>query len=82
MLVRVFPRIIAGGDYFFFRTKRRRLFKGRGDNSREAIISNIAHWKSCLKYYIIFFIIFPLNQKIITPDKLNMGFLSVPNLVS
>ena len=81
MLVRVFPRIIAGGDYFFFRTKRGRLFKG-SDNSREAIISNIAHWKSCLKYYIILFIIFPLNQKIITPDKLNMGFLSVPNLVS
>ena len=53
-----------------------------GDNSRGAIISNIAHWKSCLKYYIILFIIFPLNQKIITPDKLNMGFLSVPNLVS
>ena len=42
MLVRVFPRIIAGGDYFFFRTKRGRLFKG-GDNSREAVISNIAH---------------------------------------
>ena len=81
MLVRVFPRIIAGGDYFSFRTKRGRLFKG-GDNSRVAIISNIAHWKSCLKYYIILFIIFPLNQKIITPDKLNMGFLSVPNLVS
>ena len=25
----VFPRIIAGGDYFFFRTKRGRLFEGR-----------------------------------------------------
>ena len=24
----VFPRIIAGGDYFFFRTKRERLFEG------------------------------------------------------
>ena len=24
----VFPRIIAGGDYFFFRTKRGRLFEG------------------------------------------------------
>ena len=35
----VFPRIIAGGDYFFFRIKR-------GDYSREAVISNIAHWKS------------------------------------
>ena len=25
----VFPRIIAGSDYFFFRTKRGRLFEGR-----------------------------------------------------
>ena len=25
----VFPRIIAGGDYFFFRTKRGQLFEGR-----------------------------------------------------
>ena len=25
----VFPRIIAGGDYFYFRTKRGRLFEGR-----------------------------------------------------
>jgi len=25
--------------------------------------------------------IFPLNQKLITSNKLNMGFLSVPNLV-
>ena len=24
----IFPRIIAGGDYFFFRTKRGRLFEG------------------------------------------------------
>ena len=32
----VFPRIIAEGDYFFFRIKR-------GDYSREAVISNIAH---------------------------------------
>ena len=24
----LFPRIIAGGDYFFFRTKRERLFEG------------------------------------------------------
>ena len=24
----VFPQIIAGGDYFFFRTKRGRLFEG------------------------------------------------------
>ena len=25
----VFPRIIAGGDYFFFRIKRGQLFQGR-----------------------------------------------------
>ena len=25
----VFPRIIAGGDYFFFHTERGRLFEGR-----------------------------------------------------
>ena len=38
----VFPRIVAGGggDYFFFA-------QNRGNYSREAIISNIAHWKSC-----------------------------------
>ena len=42
----VFPRIIAGGDYFFFRIKR-------GDYSREVVISNIAHWKSCLKYFVL-----------------------------
>ena len=29
LLHTVFPRIIAGGDYFFFRTERGRLFKGR-----------------------------------------------------
>ena len=29
----VFPRKITGGDYFYFRTKRRRLFKG-GDYFR------------------------------------------------
>ena len=50
-----------------------------GDYSREAIISNIAHWKSCTK--ILCFII-PLNsKKIIISNKLNMGFLSVPNLI-
>ena len=25
----IVPRIIAGGDYFFFRTERGRLFEGR-----------------------------------------------------
>ena len=68
----VFSRIIAGGDYFFFRTKR-------GDYSSKAIISNIVHWNSCPKYFVLF--IFPLNQKIITSNTLSMGFLRVPNLV-
>ena len=50
-----------------------------GDYSRDAIISNIAHWKSCTK---IFCFIIPLNsKKIIISNKLNMGFLSVPNLI-
>ena len=61
----------AGGDYFSFAQKG-------GDYSREAIISNVGQWKSCPKY--IFFV-FTLNKKIITSNKLNMGFLSVPNLV-
>ena len=44
----VFPRIIAGGDDYFFPTKRSRLFEG-------AIISNIAHWRSCPKYFVLLF---------------------------
>ena len=27
--ITVFPRIIAGGDYFYFRTERGQLFEGR-----------------------------------------------------
>ena len=48
-----------------------------GDYSRKAIISYIIHWKSCPKHFVLF----PHNQKIISSKKLNMGFLSVPNLV-
>ena len=44
----VFPRIIAGGDDYFFPSKRSRLFEG-------AIISNIAHWRSCPKYFVLLF---------------------------
>ena len=73
----VFPRTIAGGKYFLFRTKRGRLFE-EGDCLREALFSNIAHWKSCPKYFVLFS---PLNQKLITSNKINMGFLSVPTLV-
>ena len=42
----VIPPIIAGGDEYFFPTKRSRLFEG-------AIISNIAHWRSCPKYFVL-----------------------------
>ena len=46
------------------------LFASKGgDYSREAIISNIACWNPCP------------NKKILSSNKLNMGFLSVPNLV-
>ena len=48
----------------------------RGDYSREVIISNIAHWKSCPKYCFII----QLNQKMITSNKLNMSFLSISSL--
>ena len=44
----VFPRIIAEGDSYFFPTKRSRLFEG-------AIISNIARWRSCPKYFVLLF---------------------------
>ena len=43
----------------------------------EAIISNIAHWKSCTKYFALLSHYF---LKIITSNKLNMDFLSVPSL--
>ena len=36
----------------------------------KAIISNVAHWKSCANYFV-------LLRKIITSNELNMGFLSV-----
>ena len=61
----VIPRIIAGGDHYFLSTKRSRLFE-------RAIISNIAHWRSCPKYFVLL---------LITSNKQNMGFFSVPNLV-
>ena len=55
-----FPQIIAGGDYFFFGTKRGRLFEGG------------VYFKYCsseVMLYIFCFII-PL----ITSKKLNIGF--------
>ena len=38
--------------HFFLRTKRGRLFEG-GDYMTEAIISNIAHWKSFPEYFVL-----------------------------
>ena len=60
------------GQLLFFHTK------GAGDYSREGAIiqgkrlfqNNIPHWKSCPKYTDFFSL-----------NKLNMGSLSVPNLV-
>ena len=48
----IFPRIIAGGDYFF--TQKGGNYLREGDYSRKAIISNIAHRKLCPKYFIYF----------------------------
>ena len=50
----VFPRIIAGGDYFYFSTKRGD-YSREGDFSREAIVSNISHrrWRS--KYFVLLY---------------------------
>ena len=44
---RISSNIIAGGDYFYFRTLRGRLFEG-------AIVSHIAHWESCPKYFVLY----------------------------
>ena len=61
------------GTIFFFAPKGSNYSKG-------VIISNIAHWKSNPKYMYVA----SLSHKkklIITSDILNMGCLSVPNLV-
>ena len=42
-----FPWIIAECDYFLFRMQIK-----LSDYSREAIISNVAHLKSCPKYFV------------------------------
>ena len=74
----VFPWIISGGDYFFFRIKRG---KG-GDYSREGDYFSYCSLDDVPKIYIyIQIFLIPLNQAIITSNKLNMGFLSVPNWV-
>ena len=73
----VFPRIIAGGNYFFFRSKRGRLLDG-GDYLKYCSLEVVPS---------IFCYILLLNQKIITLNILmgswlNTGFFqSIPSLV-
>ena len=68
------PRIIAGGDYHFFCTNRGRLFEGR------QLLEERSYFKYCsLDVVPQIFCFIPLNQKLITSNKLNMGFLSVLN---
>ena len=50
----VLSRTIAGRDYFSFAPKEGD-YSMEGDYSREAIISNIVHWKSCPKYFVLLF---------------------------
>ena len=58
----VFPRIIAGGDYFFFRTKRGRLFEGR--RLFQILLTGSRAQK-------VFCFIIPLNKKIFTSNSAN-----------
>ena len=48
-----------GGDY-----------SREGDHLREAIISNIAYWKSCPKYFVYY----AIKSKNFISSKLNIGF--------
>ena len=66
----VFPRITAGGDHFFFRIKGGRLFEGR------RLFEGGDYFK-----YSSLEIVLSIFCFIITSNKLNMSFLSVPNLV-
>lgn len=50
----VFPHMIARGDYSFFAPKGGG-YSREGDSSREAILLNIAHWKSCPIYFVLLF---------------------------
>ena len=51
-LITVFPRAIAGTIFFFSATKGGD-YSRQDDYLKEAIISNIAHWKSCHKYFVL-----------------------------
>ena len=64
----------------FFTQKGGDCYSREGDYSREVIISNKLMLTGSDALNILFY--FPINEKkIITTNKLNMGFLSVPNLV-
>ena len=49
-----FPSIIAGGNIILFSHQKGAVSR-EGDSSREAILSNIAHWKSCPIYFVLLF---------------------------
>ena len=69
----VFPWIILAGVIISF------LASKVGYYSREAFISNVAHWKSYPKYFVLLsHYIKKLSHQI---NCMNMGLLSVPNLV-
>ena len=70
--VTIFPRIIARGDNFFFTQKGWQLFEG-GDYFKWFSLEVVPMEVFCF--------IVTWNQKTITSNKLNMGFLIVPNLV-
>ena len=71
----VFPRIIDRGRLFLYLHQKGAIISlfalEGGDYLREVIISNIAHGKSCPKYF------FTSN----TQSVLNMDFNSAPGLV-
>ena len=58
----VFPRIIAGGDYFFFRTKRGQLFEGT------RLLQILLTGSRALN---VLCFIMPLNQKIFISNSAN-----------
>ena len=51
----VFPRIIAGRDYLFFRTKRGRLLEGRRLFEGDDYFRYCSLEKSYPKYFVLFF---------------------------
>ena len=60
------PSLITGGDYFFFAQKE-------GEYSREAIISNIAHWKLGLTVVVLISGAFVLSR--LTTNDVHIGVI-------